>query len=98
MAEQELCVRLAGLEEKVAAGLRRIGQLEQSQAALNRLATAVEVLATKQESMGRSMERLNGKLDDLERRPARRWETLTDRILLVLAGAFVSFLLAGGGT
>lgn len=96
MAEQEWTARLAGLEEKVTAGLRRIGQLEQSQAALNRLATAVEVLATKQETMGRSVERLDQKLDSLEQRPARRWESLADKVLLVLAGAFVSFLLAGG--
>ena len=58
--------------------------------------TAVEVLATKQESMGQSLERLNEKMDSLERRPGQRWESLADKVLLVLAGAFVSFLLAGG--
>ena len=55
-----------------------------------------DVLATKQESMGQSLERLNEKMDSLERRPGQRWESLADKVLLVLAGAFVSFLLAGG--
>ena len=45
--EQELTARIAGLEEKVAASLRRIERLEKGQTALNKLATAVEVLATK---------------------------------------------------
>ena len=94
--EQELAARIAGLEEKVAAALRRIERLEKGQTALNKLATAVEVLATKQEAMGQSLERLNEKMDRLESRPGQRWESLADKVLLVLAGAFVSFLLAGG--
>ena len=65
--------------------------------ALRRLATAVEVLATRQESMADSVGRLDEKLDALERRPAKRWESLTDKLLLALAGAFVSFLLTRGG-
>ena len=94
--EQELSARMAGVEEKVTALSRRTERLEKGQTALNRLATAVEVLATKQESMGQSLERLNEKMDSLERRPGQRWESLADKVLLVLAGAFVSFLLAGG--
>lgn len=94
---EEMAARMAGLEEKVSACIRRIGQLEEDQRALTRLATAVEVLASRQETMGRNVERLSEKLDSLERRPGRRWESLADKVLLVLAGAFVSFLLAGGG-
>ena len=93
--EQELSARMAGLEEKVTALSRRTERLEKGQTALNRLAM-VELLATKQESMGQSLERLNEKMDSLERRPGQRWESLADKVLLVLAGAFVSFLLAGG--
>lgn len=90
--EQEL----GTLAQQVTANTRRIESLERGQTALNRLATAVEVLATKQESMGRSVERLSEKMDNLERRPGQRWESLTDKILLVLAGVFVTFLLTGG--
>lgn len=94
--EQELMARLVGLEQRLADNTQRIDRLEKGQTALNRLATAVEVLATKQDGMGHSVERLSEKLDDLERRPGRRWESLTDKALLILAGAFVTFLLTGG--
>lgn len=94
--EQEMLARVAGLEEKVEDSVRRISQLEKNQSALTRLTTAVEVLATKQETVSDSVERLNQKMDAIEQRPGRRWESLTDKILLVLAGAFVSFLLTGG--
>lgn len=94
--EQELTTRVTGLEQQSQEHRRRIEGLERGQTVLNRLATAVEVLATKQESMGHSVEKLSEKMDALERRPGRRWESLTDKILLVLAGAFVTFLLSGG--
>lgn len=94
--EQELCARVAGLEERMEDGVRRICRLEETQTVLMRLTTAVEVLATKQETVSRSVERLTEKIDTLERRPALRWESLADKVLLVLAGAFVSFLIAGG--
>lgn len=94
--EQEWLARLTGLEQTAAANTRRIDRLEKGQAALNRLATAVEVLATKQESIGDSVERLGEKMDTLERRPAQRWEGLTDKVLAALAGAFAAWLLAGG--
>ena len=93
--EQDINIQLAGLEEKTAELLRRVDRLEEGQMALNRLATAVEVLATRQEDMGQSVKRLSGKLDDLEKRPAKRWDKLMDKLLTALAGAFAAFLLAG---
>ena len=93
--EQDVAAQLAGMEEKTAQLLRRVDRLEEGQNALNRLATAVEVLATRQENMGKSVERLNEKLDDLEHRPVKRWDGLVDKVLLALAGAFVAFLLSG---
>ncbi|BAK99098.1 hypothetical protein OBV_19000 [Oscillibacter valericigenes Sjm18-20] len=95
--EQEWSGRITALEERVSSNIRRIGALEQGQETLRRLATAVEVLATKQETMADSVAKLDEKMDALEQRPRKRWESLVDKILLVLAGAFVSFLLTQGG-
>ncbi len=94
---EELGVRVAELSQQLRAIQQRIEGLGRGQEALTRLATAVEVMASKQDSMGRSLGRLSEKLDALEQRPARRWEGLVDKILLLLAGAFVSFLLTQGG-
>ena len=96
--EQEWSGRITALEERVLSNTRRIGALEQAQETLRRLATAVEVLATKQENVADCVARLDEKLDALEKRPGKRWDSLMDKILLVLAGAFVSFLLTRGGT
>jgi hypothetical protein len=95
--EQDLAVVLAEQEQRLRSNTRRIEGLERGQEALNRLATAVEVLATKQESTARSVERMGREVSELESRPGKRWESLLDKVLLVLAGAFVSFLLTRGG-
>ena len=96
--EQDVTVKLTELEQRVGSNTRRIEGLERREETLNRLTTAVEVLATKQKSTWESVEKLNEKLDVLEQKPGRRWEGLVDKILLVLAGAFVSFLLIHGGS
>lgn len=95
--EMEINGRVTALEERVSSNTRRIGMLEQGQESLGRLATAVEVLATKQENVAESVAKLDRKIDALESRPAKRWESLVDKILLVLAGAFATFLLTQGG-
>ena len=61
---------------------------------LNRLATAVEVMATKQDTMGESVERLEGKVDTLESKPGKRWDGLVDKLILTVAAALIGFLLA----
>ena len=87
--------RITSLEDRCKSNTHRLDKLEESTTVLNRLATAVEVMATKQDTMGESVERLEGKMDSLEAKPGKRWEGLIDKILLVLAGAFVAWLATG---
>ena len=87
--------RMTAVEDRSKSNTLRLNKLEESTVVLNRLATAVEVMAPKQDTMGESVERLEGKVDSLEAKPAKRWEGLLDKILLVVAGAFIAWLLSG---
>ena len=86
--------RMTAVEDRSKSNTLRLNKLEENTAVLNRLATAVEVMATKQDTMGESVERLEGKVDSLETKPAKRWEGLLDKMLLVVAGAFLAWLLS----
>ncbi len=86
--------RMAALEARARSNTRRIDKLEQSTDALNRLATSVEVMATKQDQIADTVDKLDGKVDALEQKPARRWDGMVDKLALVLATALVTFLLA----
>ena len=44
-----------------------------------------------------SVSRLDGKVDALEMKPARRWDGLMDKLFWGVAGAVLAFLLARAG-
>lgn len=95
--EQEATVKLTEMEQHIRGNTRRIEGLERGQETLNRLVTAVEVLAARQESIGENMQKLSGKLDTLESRPQRRWESVADRLIVSVLSLLIGvlFTLAG---
>ena len=86
--------RMTAVEDRSKSNTLRLNRLEENTAVLNRLATAVEVMATKQDTMGESVERLEGKVDTLESKPGKRWDGLVDKLILTAAAALIGFLLA----
>jgi len=95
MTPEEMAVRLEAVDQRGKSNTHRIDALEKTADALNKLATAVEVMATKQDSMADTLSRLDGKVETLEGKPGKRWESLVEKTLLVLAGAFVAWLASG---
>ena len=93
MTHEEIAVKLEDHEHEIGSLTHRMKAAEEANRALNRLATAVEVLAARQSSMSDSMERLTGKVETLESKPARRWEALMEKLLFALAGAFAAWLM-----
>ena len=86
--------RMTAVEDRSKSNTLRLNRLEENTAVLNRLATAVEVMATKQDTMGESVERLETKVDTLESKPGKRWDGLVDKLILTVAAALIGFLLA----
>ena len=86
--------RMTAVEDRSKSNTLRLNRLEENTAVLNRLATAVEVMATKQDTMGESVERLEAKVDTLESKPGKRWDGLVDKLILTVAAALIGFLLA----
>lgn len=85
--------RFAEVEQRCRANTRRIDALERKQEVLQRLATAVEVLASEQKHLQENIDRMSGKLDALEKKPARYWEKLVEKAITVAVTAAVTFLL-----
>ena len=72
----------------------RIKKLEEEHDALNKLATSVAVLAEKQDTMNDNVEKLAEKVDHIESKPGKKWESMEEKILMTIVGALVGFLLA----
>lgn len=75
--------RITDLEDKV----EDIGSLTSSVASL---AKSVEQLAKAQEKQGK-------RLETLEQKPAKRWETLVEKVLWAVVGALLAYVLTQFG-
>ena len=89
--------RLTAVEDRAKANQRRIEKLETATETLNRLAASMEVMAEKQGRVADAVDELDGKVTALEAKPAKRWDGLVDKLILVVATAVVTWLLAQAG-
>ena len=71
----------------------RIKLLEQQAEAIHGLAKSTALMAQELEGMGRKLSTLATDVQAIKERPGRRWETVTERIVLVIVGAVVAFAL-----
>lgn len=71
----------------------RVNKLETENAVQNAQYSAI---IDKLDSLSAKHDKLNAKLEDLESKPAKRWESLIAAIAAALATAFVAWVLNGG--
>lgn len=86
--------RLTEVEERSKANSHRLDKLEESTEAINRLATSMEVMAERQEQVVETVGKLDTKVTALEEKPAKRWDSLVDKIVWAIAAALIGFVLA----
>ena len=89
--------RLTAVEDRAKSNQRRIEKLETSTEALNRMASSMEVMAEKQERVADAVDELDGKVTALEAKPAKRWEELVSKLVLVAATAVATWVLSRMG-
>lgn len=72
----------------------RIKKLEGESNVLHQLATSVAVMAEQMKSMNTKVGTLTEKVDEIEARPAKRWESVVAACISVLVGAVLGFALS----
>ena len=86
--------RLTQVEQRSKSNTHRLEKLEASTEAISRLATSMEVMASKQEQVAETVEKLDGKVTALEEKPVKRIDGLVDKIIWAVCAAVISFILA----
>ena len=86
--------RLTEVETRSKSNSHRLDKLEESTEAINRLATSMEVMAERQEQVVETVGKLDTKVTLLEEKPAKRWDSLMDKIIWAVAAALIGFVLA----
>lgn len=95
MTNEEIAVALDGHHHEISSLKRRMEGVEKNQEALNRIATSAAVMAEQQRSISDKVDAIDTKVSTLEARPGKRWDGLVDKPLYGLAGACLTWLLAG---
>ena len=89
--------RLTQVEQRSKSNTHRLEKLEESTEAINRLATSMEVMLSKQEQVAETVEKLDGKVTALEEKPVKRVDNLVDKVIWAICAAVISFVLARMG-
>ena len=87
---------IALIDARCKSNTHRINELTEHQVALDRLVTSVEVLATKQETVEVDVQEIKADVKLITGKAGKRWDSLVDKALAVLAGAFLAWLISGG--
>lgn len=95
MTTEEVAVALDGHQHEIQSLKHRMGAVEQNQKALNSIATSVAVMAEQQKNISQKVDTIDTKVSTLESRPGRHWDSLVNKLICGLAGAFFLWLLTG---
>ena len=85
--------RLTEVEERAKSNTRRIDKIEKKQNELIDLTTSVKVLAEREENVEKDVKEIKSDVKTLTEKPAKRWDTLVEKIIFAVALAIVGFLL-----
>lgn len=83
------------MEEEDIRQNHRISDLEEHFKIVTNLVVSTEKLALSMESMAKELARQGAKLNDLEMKPAKRWDLLITTIITGIAGAMIGVVVGG---
>lgn len=83
------------MEEEDERQNHRLTDLEEHFKIVTNLVVSTEKLALSMESMAKELARQGAKLNDLEMKPAKRWDLLITTIITGIAGALIGVVVGG---
>lgn len=97
MNTEDIAVKLQEITDRSLRNEGRIKKLETEQGALQSLATSVAVMAEQMKTMNSKVDKLTTKVDVLEDKPAKRWDSLVEKVIWAVVAAVVAFILGRVG-
>lgn len=95
MTNEEMTERLVEVEQRSKSNMHRLDAVEKNQEALNSIATSVAVMAEQQNNISEKVDTIDAKVDSLEGKSGKRWDSLVDKAIWAFAGAFIAWVMAG---
>ena len=93
---EDLAIKLQETTDRSLRNESRIEKLETEQKALSELALSVQELATNQVNMKDDLTQIKKDVRSLITLPTKRWNSVVDKVITLIVGAFVAWLLTSG--
>ena len=97
MDTEQLAIKLQETTDRSIRNEGRIKKLEGEHETLQQLATAVAVMAEQLKTMNTNVNNLTNKVDKLEEKPAKRWDSIVDKVIWAVLAAVIAFVLGKFG-
>lgn len=94
---EQIALKLQETTDRSLRNEGRIKKLEGEHDVLQSLATSVAVMAEQIKTMNTNVQTLSGKVDKLEEKPAKRWESMVTQIISILVAAVLGYIVAQFG-
>lgn len=85
--------RLTAVEDRSKSNTERLVEVEKRQDNLDELVSTVKVLAVREENVESDVKEIKSDVKSLKDIPAKRWNAVVEKILLVVVGAIAAYLL-----
>lgn len=89
--------RLTEVESRSKSNTKRLDEVEKRQDNLDDLVSTVKVLAVREENVESDVKEIKSDVKTLTGLPAKRWNVLIEKVILVLVGAVITYLLTNIG-
>lgn len=95
VTENEFNLATKRIDEENKRQNERLQSLETNYAIVNQLSIHMERLASNMEAMAKELARQGTKLNDLEMKPAKRWDLIITSIITGIMGALIGLMING---
>lgn len=89
--------RLTTVEDRSKSNTKRLEEVEKRQNNLDELVSTVKVLAVREENVESDVREIKSDVKSLKDLPGKRWNAMIEKVLLVIVGMVVTFLLTKMG-
>lgn len=86
--------RLTEVETRSKSNTHRLDELERRQDNLDELVGTVKVLAVREENVENDVKEIKSDVKSLTNKSGQRWDSLVDKIIMIVASAIVGFIMA----
>lgn len=86
--------RLTEIEDRSKSNSHRIDKIEQRQDNLDELVGTVKVLAVREENVENDVKEIKGDVKSLTGKSGKMWDSIVEKIIMIIVAAVVGFILA----